>query len=281
MESPSPSPAPILTRRQWTGGLAAMLAAGLWPGRLCAAASQPLAGRFRWVVANDFHHANAECNPWMEALFRHWAQIEDVTLVLGLGDLADRGHRESLLAIRDLAVRHQLELLVCPGNHDLDLSPVEGFWSEVFPGQRNQVHERAGWRFILLDTTEGPKWNEVTIAAETLTWLDTEVPRLDPRVPTVVATHFPLAPEVRMCPLNAESLLARLLGLNLQGVFSGHFHGISAHRRGTTELVTNACVARVRGNHDGTTTKGYWRCEGREDGTLRREFVAWPGPAPA
>jgi len=59
-------------------------------------------------------------------------------------------------------------------------------------------------------------------------------------------------------------------------LFGGHLHGITVNRRGTVELVTNACVSRVRGNHDGTTVKGYWRCEGREDGTVQREFVAWP-----
>jgi hypothetical protein len=81
-----------------------------------------------------------------------------------------------------------------------------------------------------------------------------------------------------MCPLNAESLLRRFVNFNLRGTFSGHFHGQSLVHRGATEMVTNVCVARVRGNHDGTDFKGYWVCDGAPDGTLTRRFVPFVGP---
>jgi hypothetical protein len=114
------------------------------------------------------------------------------------------------------------------------------------------------------------------------------MPTLDPTAPTVLATHFPMMPTlldsgspeigvVDLCPVNAEALLARFVGYNLRGSFSGHFHGQTQHQRGVAELVTNVCVARVRGNHDGTDFKGYWVCNGHPDGTLQRTFVPWAG----
>jgi len=38
-------------------------------------------------------------------------------------------------------------------------------------------------------------------------------------------------------------------------------------------LLTNACCARVRGNHDGTKIKGYWLFRAELDGTFERTFI--------
>jgi hypothetical protein len=172
----------------------------------------------------------------------------------------------------------EMPYYVTPGNHDLDLSPVDGYYTDVFPERRNYTFTQKGWQFVVVDTTEGTKWKEVTIAETTLTWLDENLPKLDPSLPTVLATHFPIAAAVRLCPLNAERLLARFVGFNLRGTFSGHFHGQTMVRQGGCELVTNVCVARVRGNHDGTDFKGYFVCDGTADGTLTRTFVPFVGP---
>ena len=83
----------------------------------------------------------------------------------------------------------------------------------------------------------------------------------------MLCTHFPLAAAVKMCPLNAEAVLSRFTGHNLRGVFGGHFHGRTSTPRGDIRLVTNACVARVRDNHDGTREKGYLVVDGAPDGT--------------
>jgi len=209
----------------------------------------------------------------MAALFDQVATTEGAAFCFGLGDLANTGKRESLATMAELVKRARMPFYPTPGNHDLDLSLVDGFYAEIFPGRRNYTFTEAGWQFVVVDTTEGAKWKDVVIAENTLAWLDETLPTLDPRAPTVLATHFPLVDEVQMCPLNAESLLAKFVGYNLVGAFGGHFHGQSEHRRGMAALVTNVCVARVRGNHDGTDFKGYWVCDGAPDGTLSRTFV--------
>ncbi len=274
-------PDPEVTRRGALGRLGGLLALGLWPGAAGRAATPSgrasAAGRIRFVVTNDFHHVDAGCDAWFAALFARVARTEGAAFCLGLGDLADRGKRESLAAIARLAAEAGVRFHASPGNHDLDESPVEGFYAEVFPGQRNYTVREAGWQVLLIDTTEGAKWQEVQIPASTLAWLDETLPTLNPRAPTVLATHFPLAAEVRMCPLNAEAVLERFVGFNLRGVFGGHYHARTVRTRGEMELVTNVGVSRVRENHDGTTGKGYWLVDGATDGTLQRTWVAWAG----
>jgi hypothetical protein len=280
-ETNSPTVA-ALTRRGALGRLAGLLALGAWPGAVAqakdagpAAAAGP---GTRFVVLNDFHHDDANCDPWMEALFRQVAQTEGAAFCFLLGDLANKGKRESLVTMRRLAGLLEMPFYVTPGNHDLDESPVGGFYSEIFPERLNYTFTQGGWQFVVVDTSDGNKSKDVVISTETLAWLDRTLPTLDPKLPTVVGTHFPLAASVRMCPLNAENLLARFVGFNLRATFSGHFHGQTEHDQGQLKMTTNVCVARVRGNHDGTDFKGYWVCDARPDGSLTREFVPFVGP---
>ncbi len=261
------------TRRGAMGRLAALLALGAWPGARAAETSGPMPGvkAIRFVAVNDFHHQNENCDPWMEKLFRQVATTENAALCFGLGDLADQGKRASLEAIRRLSALAGVPFHPCPGNHDLDESPVDGFYAAVFPDRRNYLVRHSGWQFVVIDTTE------VTIADSTLEWLDKTLSTLDARAPTVLCTHFPLAAAVKMCPLNAEAVLSRFTNHNLRGVFGGHFHGRTSTPRGDIGLVTNACVARVRDNHDGTSEKGYLVVDGAPDGRLTSTFVEFKG----
>jgi len=280
-EMPKQSAALRMPRRRVLGRLGTLLALGAWPGARAAAEStggqKPGVEAIRFVVTNDFHHQSADCDPWMSALFRQIATTEKAAFCLGLGDLADQGKRESMEAIKRLSVLAGIPYYPSPGNHDLDQSPVNGFYEELFPERLNYIVRHAGWQFVIIDTTEGNKYQNVTISKSTLEWLDKTLPTLDSHAPTVLSTHFPLAAEVRMCPLNAEAVLARFIGHNLRGVFGGHFHGRTSSPRGDIRLVTNACVSRVRDNHDNTPEKGYLVVNGAPDGKLTDHFVVFKG----
>ena len=76
---------------------ATLLAAGCWPGALRGATTN--ADVVRFVVANDFHHDSAECDPWFEKLFAQIGQHDGLSFCAGLGDLAHRGRPESIAAI--------------------------------------------------------------------------------------------------------------------------------------------------------------------------------------
>lgn len=270
-----------ITRRGAIGGLGALFASGAWPGALAAETSgtapRTTAQPIRFVAANDFHHESPECDPWMEKLFRQIATTEKAAFCLGLGDLANTGKRDSLQAIRRLSSHAGMPFHPTPGNHDLDLSPIDGFYKEIFPNQRNYLVCHSGWQIVMIDSTEGTNYQNTTISPSTLDWLDKTLPTLDPLAPTILATHFPLASDVRMCPLNANAVLARFIGHNLRGVFGGHYHARTSSPRGDIRLLTNACVARVRDNHDGTREKGYLVVDGDARGALTTSFVRFIG----
>lgn len=269
---------PSFTRREALGRLAALLAAGLWPGALRALAAGVRAEEFTFVAANDFHHFEAACDPWFTALFRQIAAHEGVEFCLGLGDLAHRGAPESIRTVDRLAREAGLKFHTTPGNHDNDLEESTAIFDRVLPGRINYLFEHRGWQFVAIDSTEGKKGSKTQVQPATLAWLDAELPKLDRAKPLVLATHFPLASSTPQCPLNAEEVLARFTDHNLRLVLGGHRHSRTEVMRGDYALVTNVCCSRVAANHDGTKTKGYWLCRTQTDGKVRRDFVEFTGP---
>jgi 3',5'-cyclic AMP phosphodiesterase CpdA len=266
-----------ITRRAAIGRLGALVGTAFWPGVLLAQGKPTTAGPVRFVVLNDLHHENADCEAWFGALFKAAGAHAGVAFVAGLGDLANTGKRESLAAIKRLSAAARVPFLPVPGNHDNDVEENTRIYSEIFPGRLNYAWTEAGWQFIALDTTEGKKWGEVRVSVETLMWLKAETAKLDAHKPTVLMTHFPLGAGVKMRPLNAEAILEPLADFNLRGVFSGHFHSQTSVKHGQAECVTNVCCSRVGKNHDGTLVKGYFVVNGAADGELTREFVPFAG----
>lgn len=267
----------VITRRAALGQLGALLAAGLWPGALRAQSKPTGAGAVRFAVLNDFHHDSVACDAWFEKLFQSVGAHGRLAFVAGLGDLANAGKPESLAAIKRLAAALPGPFYTVPGNHDNDVEETTRIYAEVFPGWLNYSWTEAGWQFVALDTTDGKKWGDTRIGDATFAWLKSELPKLDPKKPTVVLTHFPLGAGVKYRPLNAEAVLERFLDFNLRGAFSGHYHAQTAVAYRGIEVVTNACCARVRENHDGTKAKGYFVANGTPEGTLTREFVPFAG----
>lgn len=271
-------PGPSFTRREAMGRLATLLAAGLWPGALRAVAAGGRAEEFTFVVTNDFHHFEPACDPWFDALFQQIAAHEGVEFCLGLGDLAHKGAPASIAAVARLAEEAELRFLATPGNHDNDLEETTALFDRELPGQLNYTFAHEGWQFVVIDSTDGKKWGQTSVQPATLAWLDANLSRLDPAQPLVLATHFPLASSTPLCPVNAEEVLERFVNHNLRLVLGGHHHGRTEVARGKYAIVTNACCSRVAGNHDGTTTKGYWLCRTQADGIVRRDFVEFAGP---
>ena len=73
-------------------------------------------------------------------------------------------------------------------------------------------------------------------------------------------------------PLNADDLLERCYGLNLQAVFCGHFHGFTERPFQNSIITTDRCCSRVRSNHDGSPEKGWFVCQA-VNGEIKRRFV--------
>ena len=86
-------------------------------------------------------------------------------------------------------------------------------------------------QFLALDTTQGRSVYRTRIAPETLAWVEAELPRLSPKKPVIVLTHFPLGRNW-LRPTNAHALVERLRPYGLQASFSGHWHGLTDRTEG-------------------------------------------------
>ncbi len=280
LRSSAATPA-LLTRRAALGRLAGLLAAGLAPAFLRG--NTRAAAPFRFAVLNDLHHATPECDAWHERLFAA-VQAERPEFVLALGDLAHTGLPASFATVARLADGLGVPFHTVPGNHDCDVEKTTALYTQQFPGQLNYSFAHAGWQFIGLDTTDGKKAKDTRIGGDTFAWLDENLPTLDRARPTVVFTHFPLAPGIGpnsrrvVTPLNASELLARFDGWNLRAGLSGHFHGPTEHTHATAQLATGPTCSRVVKNHDGPppSPKGWRLCTSTPDGTFTSRFMPMP-----
>ncbi len=263
-----------ISRRRWLRlSAASLLALGLWPG--CARwASNGQGGSYRFVVLNDTHFHTARCPAWFDRVRRSvLSQDPRPEFCLVVGDLAERGRKDELGAMREVLRSLGMPFHVVIGNHDYSSATDRSAWDEAFPRSINYSFEHRGWQFVGLDSTQGTDWQGTRVQPGTLSWLDEHLPKLQPASPTVVFTHFPLGAQVTYRPLNADELLARFTRFNLVAVFDGHFHGFTERHLGATTLTTNRCCAISRDNHDGSTEKGYFLCSAG-DGQIARRFIA-------
>jgi Icc protein len=121
---------------------------------------------------------------------REFSRPVDVVLVTG--DLADHG-LESEYAEVAAELKLDLPVLMLPGNHDKTAALRAGLTSYVdSPGDGHpvhQVHDVAGTRFVLVDTTV-PDEDYGLLSEESLAWLD-GVLREPVDGPLFVAFHHP------------------------------------------------------------------------------------------
>lgn len=270
---PDSSTARQLSRRETLRlGIGGLLAAGLWPGALRAAgAGQP--EDFTFVAVNDLHFQSERCGPWFERVVRQMKEgaSRPAFCLIG-GDYSEHGTQAEMGAARDAFKELGVPVYGVIGNHDYGPDESRANYDALFPGAINYTFEAGGWQWLGLDTTEGHKARGTSIQPHTLSWLDENLPKLDKKRPTVVFTHFPIGPLTPSRPANADALLERLIGHNLQAVYSGHFHGFTERILGDVALTTDRCCAISRANHDGTPEKGYFLCETKA-GRIQRTFV--------
>jgi predicted phosphodiesterase len=251
------------------GGL---LALGLWPGALRAAgAGNP--EDFSFIAVNDLHFQSERCGPWFEQVVRQMkAGPAKPAFCLISGDYSEHGTQKEMGAARDAFKELGIPVYGVIGNHDYGEDEDRADYEKLFPGAINYAFEAGGWQWLGLDTTEGHKASGTRIQPHTLKWLEENLPKLDPKKPTVIFTHFPLGPLTPSRPANADALLEKMIGFNLQAVFSGHFHGFTERMLGGVALTTDRCCAISRANHDGTPEKGYFLCAAKA-GRIIRTFV--------
>lgn len=262
-----------LSRRQLLRASAgSLLAAGTWPGSLAVAEAPPATETFSFVVLNDLHYLDDQCGPWQEAVVRRIkAHDPKPRFCLIVGDLTEDATPEQFDAVRTIYGALGVPVHYVPGNHDWDKELARNIYDQFYVGATNYHFEAGGWLFVALDSTDG-RGTRVSVREESLKWLDATLPTLDRKKPLVLFTHYPLGPWVFARANNAEQVLERFKGHNLQAVYNGHFHSRTERRLGGTVLTTNQCCSFSHKNHDLTKEKGYFLCQAR-DGTVARAFV--------
>jgi calcineurin-like phosphoesterase family protein len=252
-------------------GAGSLLAAGLWPGALSAADVK--SDEFHFLVVNDTHCIAKKDADWLERVVKQMnAHDEKPVLCLHLGDLSDHGKPAELEPVRDVFKTLGVPVHYVPGNHDYLTANDRKAYDDLFPKFRNYHFDHGGWQFVGIDSTEGKLFMASTVQKDALKYLDDALPKLDKKKPMILFTHFPLGPKILQRPKNAEEVLDRFKGHNLRAVFNGHYHALTERTVGEVVLTTNRCCAISRGNHDGSTEKGYFLCHAK-GGKVEHAFV--------
>jgi 3',5'-cyclic AMP phosphodiesterase CpdA len=252
-----------------------LLAAGLWPGAL--AAEEKSSGKeFSFIVVNDTHYIDKECDAWITKVFKQMkAHTPEVDFCLLVGDVVDSGTVDQMVAMRGHIKDSGLEFHTVPGNHDYWKEYSRKAYDEQFPKSINYHFEHHDWQFIGFDSCEGAKYSGTKISPDTLKWLDEQLPKLDKKMPTVLFTHFPLSPKgksTKVRPMNADEVLERFKEFNLRAVFNGHYHWFQETLVNEVPITTNWCCASRTVNVDLIPTKGYFLCHAK-DGKIERTLV--------
>lgn len=226
-----------------------------------------------FVVVNDIHYRDQRCGAWLGKVTASLLALHPrPAFIMLAGDLSDLGAPEQLGPVQEIFRALPIPIRTVIGNHDYTAAGSRAAYEKTFGPTLNYRFDAGECQFLALDTTQGRAVYRTRIPAETLTWLDGELPRLSLKRPLVVLTHFPLGWNW-LRPLNAHEVIDRLQPYGLQAVFSGHWHGATEHVEGSAHLSTGRCCSWWRNNHDGSKEKGYALCHLRS-GVVSHEFVA-------
>jgi Icc protein len=224
-------------------------------------------------VLSDLHYRDTGCAQWTAAVVAHLSQLRPRPAFCVLaGDLTEDGAPGQLAAVKRAFWGLPFPVHALPGNHDCDLEGSFENYRAVYGLTLNYRFSVAGREFLVLDSTEGRKVYRARVSRESLEWLEGQLASLPRERPVTLFTHLPLGKNW-LRPVNAEAVLRLFAHHRLEGVFSGHWHGLTQTRRESALLVTGRCASRWRRNHDGSDEKGYLLCEVRS-GRLSYRFVS-------
>ncbi len=166
-----------------------------------------------------------------EAIFREAVRrVNELRpdFVVATGDLSADGSEASYQRLRDLLRPLRAPLHACPGNHDDRSRWRRAFGIPAGDAPLHEAFEAAGYRFLLLDSTQ-PGKEEGWLGAEELAWLAGELEAY-PTAPTWLFLHHqPLPVYVRWLDgiglKNGDALLAVLrCHPQVEAVGYGHVH---------------------------------------------------------
>lgn len=307
-----------MNRRNWikTVGLAGGSLAGASPFTIFKSDEKNIDARRSLRIAHitDTHLEEESSEKWMRTCLDHIHNQEDrPDIIIGGGDIINdalgRG-RDSIdqqWKIWD-RVSKQIELPIyyCIGNHDVwgdeawADAPLHGKKRAMKEfGLKNRYYdfERAGWHFIVLDSTHKKadgSWYTAKLDDEQFVWLEQTLNSIDDNKPVFIVSHIPI-----MCAAaffdgdNEKSGNWQIPGAwvhidarkivelfykhpNVQAAISGHIHLLDTVVYNDVSYYCNGAVCgRWWGGNYHQTHPGYALINLYEDGQFDREYVAY------
>ena len=220
-----------LTRREWlrlSAGAGTLLSLGLWPGRL-RGADAPATDNFTFIAVNDLHALEPACRPWFDETVRQMkTSAPNAAFCLLGGDFVRRRHTRAIDPDQGI-FRRPWHLMSRRGRksrltvHRRIVLRTSGFFRDKSTTRSTVTGGKSSGSIpAKAKNLRRPESRPQLYAGSTST-----CPKLDPARPTILFTHFPLGAGVFARPLNADDLLQRFHGVNLQAVFCGHYHGFT------------------------------------------------------
>src|SRR3954468_21572125 len=146
----------VPTRRELlTWSSAALLTAGLWPGRLFAA--EKAAGAFDFIIVNDIHSHDPDCSAWFAKVVASMKSQSGKPLFCFIaGDVTEDGEAEQFKIAGDAFKELKLPIHAVLGNHDYTKfkGMTRDAYDQAYPKSINYVFEEGGWQFLALDSTD-------------------------------------------------------------------------------------------------------------------------------
>lgn len=145
----------------------------------------------------------------------------EIDFIVVTGDVTDKGDSLSLVEAKRLLDKLKRPYYISFGNHDVLSSTYSNrVYMNVF-GRDQFSFQHRGIQFIGFSTYPEHRVGQGHCSKADLSWLDTNLMKLEKQTPILILTHYPLQKgDVE----NWHQLLDILRKYNVQAVLNGHYH---------------------------------------------------------
>lgn len=298
-----------------TVGLATVAAGTVFDRAIPATGASPRRSRvLRIAHLTDIHVQPERGAPdGLAACLRHAQSLEDPpNFILNGGDAimdalgADRERVRTQWQSWNSVLRNELSLPIehCIGNHDVwgaapDGDPHYGkSWAleEMGLERAYRSFDRAGWHFIVLDSTHpsGEGWYTARLDDEQYDWLAADLDAADPSTPVMVISHIPILTVTSFLiddqadsgdwhvpgswmHIDARKLVELFIHHpNVRLCASGHMHMVDQLEYRGVHFICNGAVSGAwwDGDYFGNRA-GYALVDLYDDGTFERTYLQY------
>lgn len=144
-----------------------------------------------------------------------------IEFILIAGDVTDKGDSLSLEKAKNLLSKLKMPYYITFGNHDaLSSKAPNSLYKRIFGNDKFSFTSK-GKHFIGFTTCPDERYGEGQCSKADLNWIDSTLKTIEPKIPIIALTHYPLQKgDVK----NWVELTDLLRKYNVQTVLNGHYH---------------------------------------------------------